>query len=36
MENTRIKLTVIGTIESGTEILGNLNGDFEVKIEKVN
>ena len=26
----------LGTIESGTEILGNLNDDFEVKIEKVN
>ena len=25
----------LGTIESGTEILGNLNGDFEVTIERV-
>ena len=26
----------LGTIESGTEILGNINGDFEVIIERVN
>ena len=26
----------LGTIESGTEILGNMNGNFEVTIEKVN
>ena len=26
----------LGTIESGTEILGNMNGDFEVTIERVN
>ena len=26
----------LGTIESGTEILGNINGDFEVTIERVN
>ena len=26
----------LGTIESGTEILGNMNGNFEVTIERVN
>ena len=26
----------LGTIESGTEILGNMSGDFEVTIERVN
>lgn len=26
----------LGTIESGTEILGNLNNDFEVTIERAN
>ena len=26
----------LGTIESGTEILGNMNGEFEVTIERVN
>lgn len=26
----------LGTVESGTEILGNINGDFEVTIERVN
>lgn len=26
----------LGTIESGTEILGNINGDFEVTIERAN
>ncbi len=26
----------LGTIESGTEILGNMNSDFEVTIERVN
>ena len=26
----------LGTIESGTEILGNINSDFEVRIERVN
>ena len=26
----------LGTIESGTEILGNTNGNFEVTIERVN
>ena len=26
----------LGTIESGTEIIGNMNGNFEVTIERVN